>query len=98
MIFVWQASWKPGLSREQMDGALMRRAAWSFPEGISVQGEYWLGSSEPVVLAILEADSYEPLFEMNLTWQDVFTIACAPACTPEDGLVWGPAALERRTA
>lgn len=96
MIFVWQASWKPGLSREQMDGALIRRAGWSFPAGVTVQGEYWLSRAEPVVVVILEADSYEPLFEMALTWQDVFSIDCVPACTPEDGLAWGPAMLERR--
>ena len=39
MIYVWLANWKPGLSREQMDGALMRRAAWSYPDGY-VLGEY----------------------------------------------------------
>jgi hypothetical protein len=39
MIYVWLASWKPGLSREQMDGALVRRASWSYPEGMTVLGE-----------------------------------------------------------
>ena len=66
------------------------------PAGVAVEGEYWLSSAEPVVVVILEADSSRPLFEMALTWQDVFSIDCVPACTPEDGLAWGPAMLERR--
>ena len=98
MIYVWRASWKPNLTREQMDGALLRRAGWSYPEGVRQLGEYRLAGSDPAVVSIFEADSYEPIMEISLTWADVFTIACEPACTSEQGLAWGPAILERRPA
>jgi hypothetical protein len=96
VIYVWQASWKPGLSREQMDGALVRRAGWSYPEGVKVLGEYWLGSNRPSVLSIFEADDFRPIMEMEFTWGDVFEISCDAACTPEQGLEWGPAIIQRR--
>ena len=96
MIYVWLANWKPDLSREQMDGALMRRAAWSWPDSVKVLGEYWLAGHRPAVVSIFETDNYEPIMEFGLTWGDVFEIACEPACTPEQGLHWGPSILERR--
>jgi hypothetical protein len=96
MIYVSQASWKPGLSREQMDGALMRRVAWSYPGGVNVLGEYWLGGHRPAVVSVFETEDYSAIMELGLTWGDVFEIACEPACTPEQGLQWGPAILERR--
>ena len=96
MIYVWRASWKPGLSREQMDGALIRRASWSYPEGLNVLAEYWLSGSSPVVISIFETDEYGPILELGLTWQDVFEISCDAACTAEQGLQLGPAILERR--
>ncbi|MBV9049092.1 MAG: hypothetical protein JOY58_12525, partial [Solirubrobacterales bacterium] len=61
MIYVWRASWKPGLSREQMDGALIRRASWSYPEGLNALAEYWLSGSSPVVISIFETDEYGPI-------------------------------------
>jgi hypothetical protein len=96
MIYLWQASWKPGLSREQMDGALMRRASWAYPDGVGVLGEYWLGGHRPAVISVFETDDYSAIMELSLTWGDVFEIACEPACTPEQGLEWGPAILQRR--
>jgi hypothetical protein len=96
MIFVWVASWKPGLSREQTDGALQRRAAWNYPDGVSVLGEYWPANSSPAVVSVFEADSFEPVMELGLNWGDVFDIVCSPACTPEQGLEWGPAIMQRR--
>jgi Domain of unknown function (DUF3303) len=51
----------------------------------------------PAVVSIFETDNYEPIMELGLNWGDVFEIACEPACTPEQGLHWGPAILERRS-
>lgn len=96
MIYLWLASWKPGLSREQMDGALVRRSSWSYPEGMKLLGEYWLGGHRPAVISIFETSDYSTIMEMNITWGDVFEIACHPACTPEQGLEWGPSMLARR--
>ena len=96
MIFVWIADWKPGLSREQMDQTLIRRSAWSYPESVNVLAEYWLSGHSPVVISVFEADDYSGIMELGLTWGDVFEISCQPACTPEQGLQWGPSILERR--
>jgi hypothetical protein len=96
MIFVWLASLKPGLSREQADEALQRRAGWSPPAGMDMLGEYWPANSNPAVVSIFEADSFEPVMEVNLDWGDVFDIVCSPACTAEQGLQWGAAIMQRR--
>jgi len=97
MVYVWMASWRPYVTREQSDAALMRRAQWQYPEGIKVLSEYWLTGS-PAVIVTLEADSYAPLMELGLTWGDVFEIVCTPATTPEEGLKYGAEILARRPA
>jgi hypothetical protein len=98
MLFVWSASWNPNVTREQSDGALMRRAQWQYPEGARVLGEYWTGGNDPAVLLVFEADDFTPIFELNLTWGDVFDISCVPAVTAEEGLRIGPEALGRARA
>jgi Domain of unknown function (DUF3303) len=97
MIYVWQASWRPNVTREESDGALMRRAEWQYPEGVNVLGEYWLSGS-PAVILIFETDNYLPIMELGMTWGDVFEIVCTPATTPSDGLRYGAEIMERRPA
>ncbi len=97
MIYVWKASWRPNVTREQSEGALVRRAQWQYPEGIKVLGEYWLSGS-PAVILIFEADGFAPIMELGITWGDAFEIDCTPATTPEDGLRFGPEILARRPA
>lgn len=98
MLYVWLASWKPGLSQQQMDGALQRRASWRYPEGVRVLGEYWAASHAPCVISIFQADDYRPIMDVGFDWQDVFEIQCIPACTPEQGLQWGAEILAARAA
>ncbi len=98
MLYVMLLNWKPGLSRQQMDGALMRRSQWQYPRGAKVVGEYWLAASSPAVVSVFEASDYEPIFEIDLTWSDVFDITVVPATTPEEGLRLGPEILRRRPA
>ncbi len=64
MLYVMLADWKSGLSREQQDGALGRRAQWQFPAGVNVVGEYWLETDSPRVVAIMEAESVAPFAEI----------------------------------
>ena len=40
MLFVMTMKRQPGLTRDQRDSALMRRAQWQPPEGVRVLGEY----------------------------------------------------------
>ncbi len=96
MLYVMTLSWKPGLSREQMDGALARRSQWQYPPGMKPVGEYWLSSPSATVVSIFEADSYEPIMEVGLTWGDVFDIITVPATTVEEGLTMGQRIMARR--
>jgi hypothetical protein len=48
------------------------------------------------VVSIFEADDFRPIMELEFTWGDVFEISCDPACTPEQGLEWGPAIIQAR--
>ncbi len=98
MLYVMLLNWKPGLSRQQQDEALMRRAQWQYPTGLQVVGEYWPATGSPAVISIFEASEYEPIMELTLTWGDVFDISVFPATTPEEGLQLGPQILQRRPA
>ena len=95
MRYIWQATWKAGVTREQGDAALMRRAGWSYPQGMSVTGEYWLMGT-PTVILIFETSEIEPIFELDLTWGDVFDTTTSPVLTPEEGLRIGPEIVSRR--
>jgi hypothetical protein len=97
MLYVWQATWKSGISGELQDAALMRRVGFSFPEGIDVKGEYWL-MGRPTVLVIFEASEIAPVFELSSVWGDVFDTVTTPAVTPEEGLRLGAEIMSRRPA
>ena len=98
MIYVWLADMQPGLTREQRDEALIRRAAWKWPDNVKVLGEYWPLGEAPAVISIFEADDFSGIMELSLTWADKFKITCVPACTPEQGLQWGPTIIASRSA
>ena len=46
----------------------------------------WLQTGDPIVVSILEADSFAPIMAMTTEWGDVFDITVTPAITAEDGL------------
>jgi hypothetical protein len=79
----------------ERDGALMRRAAWKYPEGIRVIAEYWPLASEVTVVTIFSADSYDQLMEVDLEWSNVFDIDIHPAVSAEEGLRIGPEVFGR---
>jgi hypothetical protein len=95
MLFVMILEWQPGLSKEQIDGALGRRAQWNYPEGVRLIGEYWPMSADVPVLSIFETDDHAALMEITFTWGDVFKIDMHPAVSAEDGLRLGPDAMAR---
>jgi hypothetical protein len=63
-----------------------RRLKWQYPEGVRVVAEYWLQTSDPAVIAVLEADSVAPIMAINVEWGDIFDITVVPAITAEEGL------------
>jgi hypothetical protein len=95
MLHISLLNWRQGLSNEQMDEALMKRAKWNYPEGLKVLGEYWPAANSPAVISIFEATSYEPIMEFELTWREYFDITVIPAVTPEDGLAMGKKLMEK---
>jgi hypothetical protein len=97
VLYVMTFEWQPGLTREQRDGALARRAQWEYPAGFSAEGEFWLGAESPAVVVVFQAESFAPIMEVALAWGDVFQISTYPAVTAADGLAMGATALERRT-
>jgi hypothetical protein len=97
MLYTMLLSWKPGLDRQQMDEALVRRSRWSYPEGTKVVGEYWLGTHSPAVVSVFEVSDFAPIMEMQMTWEDIFDIVVVPSTTPEEGLRIGGEILQRRS-
>lgn len=96
MLYVSIMKWQPGMTREQRDGALMRRAQWEFPKDMKVIGEYWPVGEDPAVVTIVETDDISALLEVDMTWGDTFHITVTPAVTAEEGLKLGPDLLARR--
>jgi len=90
MEFVALLRFRPSVSAAERDAALMRRAAWKFPEGIKVLSEYWPMSGEYQVVTTFAADSIAPLMEIQLEWDDVFDVFVYPAISAEEGLRVGP--------
>ena len=68
---------------------LVRRAQYSFPEGLRPVNEYWPNTTDPVfphMVATFEADSVEPILAVLADWNDHFHITVVPTITAEEGL------------
>ena len=81
---------RPSASASDRDGALMRRAAWEYPEGIRVIAEYWPTAADYQVVSVFSADDFAPIMQLEFEWNDVFDIEIHPAVSAEDGLKIGP--------
>ena len=55
MQYVILLDWRTEATGDERDGALMRRAAWSYPDGLKVISESWTASSSPEVMARAKA-------------------------------------------
>jgi hypothetical protein len=64
----------------------MRRFAYTYPEDITIIGEYWLTTDDPCVILVVKAESMAPLLAAVADWDDVFQITIVPAVTAEDGM------------
>ena len=85
MLFVNLLTYKPNLTRQQIDDAAQRRARWKYPSSLTVIGEYWLQGS-PNIINIIEAESIGAVLQANYSWLDIFQIQTHPAVNLEDGL------------
>ncbi len=74
----------------ERDAALVRRAGWEYPKGITVIAEYWPMSSDVQVVSIFSTDDAAAIMEFEFEWNDAFDIDVSPAVSAEDGLRIGP--------
>ena len=68
---------------------IVRRAQYSYPEGLKPVTEYWLQATDPSlphVVATFEAESVEPILAILTDWDDHFHITVVPTITAEEGL------------
>ena len=79
MDYVALLTIRSSISGADRDATLMRRAAWTYPEGLKVIGEYWPMGSGPQVMSIFSADDPARLMELYFEWNDVFDIDIRPA-------------------
>jgi hypothetical protein len=95
MDFVALLRFRASVPAAERDGALMRRAAWKYPDGARVIAEYWPTASAVTVVTIFSADSFDSLMELELEWGDVFDIDIYPAVSADEGLRIGPEVFGR---
>ena len=95
MEFVALMRFRPSVPAAERDVANMRRAAWQYPEGLTLIAEYWPMSGEYQVVSIVSAESIEPVMEVVFEWNDVFDISVFPAVSAEEGLRVGPEVFGR---
>jgi len=90
MEFVALLRFRPSVSSADRDAALMRRAAWQYPEGIKPIAEYWPMAGDQQVVTIFTADSIAPIMDVEFEWNDVFDVTVYPTVSAEEGLRIGP--------
>ena len=82
MEFVALLKFRPSVPAAERDAALMRRAAWQYPDGIKV-------------VSVFSAETIAPLMELEFEWNDVFDISVSPALSADEGLRVGPEVFGR---
>ena len=95
MDYVAHLTFRQGISAADRDAALMRRAGWEYPAGITVIAEYWPMADDIQVITIFSADAVAPIWELVAEWDDVFDIDVSPAVSAEEGLRIGPEVFGR---
>jgi hypothetical protein len=93
--FVALMRFRPSVPAAERDAALMRRAAWRYPDGLKVIAEYWPMSGEYQVVTVFAAETIAPLMEVEFEWNDAFDITVTPAISADEGLRVGPEVFGR---
>jgi hypothetical protein len=95
--FVGLLRFRPSVPAADRDAALVRRAAWQYPAGITVVAEYWPVSADYQVITVFSAESFAAIMEVELEWNDVFDISVFPAVSADEGLRTGAEVFGRLT-
>jgi hypothetical protein len=83
MLFVIMAKAKTASTIKER---VARRQNWEVPSGLRVGAEYWLLTSEPAMIAAVEADDLGTILTAIADWDDVFDVTVVPAMTAQQGL------------
>jgi hypothetical protein len=95
MDYVALLSFRDSVPAAERDAALMRRASWQYPAGITPIAEYWPAGANIQVVTIFSADDFGSIMELQLEWGDVFAIDIHPAVSAEAGLQVGAEVIGR---
>ena len=95
MEFVALLKFRPSVPAAERDAALMRRAAWQYPDGLKVISEYWPLSGEYQVVTVFSTETIAPIMEVEFEWDDVFDMTVTPAVSADEGLRIGPEVFGR---
>jgi hypothetical protein len=95
MEFIGLLRFRPSVPAAERDAALMRRAAWHYPEGVKVIAEYWPVWGDYQVITAFAAESFAPIMEVEFEWNDVFDVTVVPAVSAEEGMRIGPEVFGR---
>lgn len=95
MDYVALLTFRSSVPAGERDAALMRRAAWQYPQNVDVVAEYWPMTDNVQVVIIFSTDDPAALMELEFEWNDVFDIAISPAVSAEAGLAIGPEVFGR---
>lgn len=82
MLFAILLKVRSGTAKER----IARRVQWQYPAGARMVAEYWLQTTDPQVISIVEAESVAPILAAVIAWDDVFDLTVVPAMTAEEGL------------
>ncbi len=93
--YVATLRFRPSVAGAERDAALVRRAGWQYPAGITLIAEYWPISSDTTVVSIFTTDDIAAVMEFEFEWNDVFDIEVHPAVSAEEGLKIGPEVFGR---
>ena len=95
MEYVAFLKFRESVSAADQDAALMRRAAWKYPDGIRVISEYWPLSAEYQVVTAFEADSLPVDHGSRLRMERRLRISVSPAVSADEGFRVGPEVFGR---
>ena len=88
MLYIAFLTWKPDLTREQRQAALVKHGRYRLPAGCEPVAEYW--PSGPIaVVAVFEAEDAAATAQLGRDWQDAFNVTVFPVVSAGEELRMG---------
>lgn len=88
MLYIAFLTWKPDLTREQRQAALVQHGRYRLPPGCEPVAEYW--PSGPIaVVAVFEAADDAATAQLGQDWEDAFDVTVFPVVSAGEELRMG---------